>query len=127
MSQAEETLERLRKQAGGEDGEQEGVVEEGDTETAQMDTGAEDGEGGEGGETGVAKKSSTRDYVVLMNVGGGQFKLLGDAINAASGEAAILSLGEKQLQGGSEYIAVPVRNWTKAIPKVETTTIITLE
>lgn len=121
MSQAEETLERLRKQAEEEDGEQEALVEEGEEEAEEV------GEGAEDEEATPAKKSSTRDYVVLMNVGGGQYKLLDDAVHAASGEAAILSLGEKALQGGSEYVAIPKRNWTTATPRVETTTIITLE
>lgn len=121
MSQAEETLERLRKQAEGEDGEQEGLVEETGEEAEEVDTGAEDEE------TAPTKKSSTRDYVVLMNTGGGQYKVLGEEVTASSGEAAILSLGEKALQNGSEYVAVPKRNWTTAIPRVETTTVITLE
>lgn len=125
MSQAEETLERLRKQAEGEDveedGEEEAPVEEGEEEAEGVGAEPQDGE------AEAAKKSSTRDYVVLMNVGGGQYKLLGDAVNAGSGEAAILSLGEKTLQGGSEYVAIPKRNWTTATPRVETTTIITLE
>lgn len=122
MSQAEETLERLRKQAEETDGEQEVLVEE-EAETAEeVGADAQDAEA-----EGASKKSSTRDYVVLMNAGGGQYKVLGDAVHAGSGEAAILSLGEKVLQGGSEYVAVPKRNWTTATPRVETTTVITLE
>ena len=109
MSEREATITRLREKAAEESGEEtEEVIEVGDEEVEEL---LEE----------IPVKSSTREYVVLVNTGQA-WKELGRTVASTSTGAIHATLGEK-LEPNVEYVAVPVRSWKpdSFVPETKTT------
>lgn len=106
MADHEATITKLRQKVEEEEAQENGSEE---VEEADFDDLVTENEA----------KSSTREYVVLVNTGQA-WKELARA-ESSSPTSAIQSLGEK-LEPKIEYVAVPVRSWKPASFEVETKT-----
>lgn len=103
MSEREATIERLREKA-----KDEAVLPEDPGVEAKLEEEVEEPEAEE-----EAKKSSTREYVILT-----AWKEVG-RIEAGSAESALRTLGKSE----GEFAVVPARNWSPFTVKTETTTV----
>lgn len=116
MPTKDEISERLHDAIEDHDDGVEGIVEEIFEEEATPEVDEEPSVNGE-------PRSSSREYVVLINAGKDAWSQVKAPIEATSAEAAIRSLGE-ELQDGSTYVAVPKRNWNPVPVTIKTTTTI---
>lgn len=109
MADHEATITKLRQRVEGED-LQDGDEVEQETEDADF-TDLEEAE---------TAKSSTREYVVLVNTGQA-WKELARAEASSPVAAITAALGEK-LEPNVEYVGIPIRSWQPASFEPKTTT-----
>ena len=110
MARGEETIERLKKQAEEEELDPD-LLEPKDV------FGLDDEVLGEDDQEPKQKNSAPREYVVLLKGSGNNWGEVARTEARSAGDA-IRSLGQR-LQSGSQYTAVPARNWHPVTIEVE--------